>query len=103
DVTGVIVKTPLADSIGVARAVVPGLDTVVIVGDPWDRVVVFSSWVDEIATAASGLKVIEIIGEKMSDVRKRVAELPERSAIIYSSIYSDGEGTFLLPRTAVGL
>jgi signal transduction histidine kinase len=103
DVTGVIVKTPLADSIKVARAVVPDLDTVVIVGDPWDRVVVFGSWMDEIATATAGLKVIEIIGEKMSDVRKRVAELPERSAIIYSSIYSDGEGTFLLPRTAVGL
>jgi signal transduction histidine kinase len=103
DVTGVIVKTPLADSIRVARAVVPELDTVAIVGDPWDRVVVFGSWVDEIATATAGLNVIEIIGEKMSDVRKRVAELPERSAIIYSSIYSDGEGTFLLPLTAVGL
>src|SRR6202008_1453705 len=49
------------------------------------------------------LKVIAIVGEKMSDIRKQVAELPKRSAIIYSSIYSDGEGTFLLPRTAVGL
>lgn len=103
DATGVIVKTPLADSIRVARAVVPDLDTVAIVGDPWDRVVVFRSWVDEIATAAAGLKVIPIVGEKMSDIRKGVAELPERSAIIYSSIYSDGEGTFLLPRTALEL
>jgi signal transduction histidine kinase len=102
DVTGLIVKTPLSDSIRVARAVVPGLDTVVIVGDPWDRVAVFSSWVDEIATAAAGLKVITIIGEKMSEIRERVAALPERSAIIYSSIYSDGEGTFLLPRNAIG-
>ena len=103
DVTGVLVKTPLADSIKVARVVVPGLSTVAIVGDPWDRVVVFRSWVDEVATAAAGLKVIAIVGEKMSDIRKRVAELPERSAIIYSSIYSNGEGTFLLPRTALGL
>ena len=103
DVTGVIVKTPLADSITVARAVVPGLDTVAIVGDPWDQVVVFRSWADEIATAAAGLKLIAIVGEKMSDIRKRVADLPERSAIIYSSIYSNGEGTFLLPRTALGL
>jgi signal transduction histidine kinase len=103
DVTGMIAKTPLADSIKVARAVVPNLDTVFIVGDPWKKVVVFRSWADEIPTAAAGLKVIEIIGEKMSDIRKRVAELPERSAIIYASIYSDGEGSYLLPLTAVGL
>ena len=82
---------------------VPDLDTVFIVGDSWKKVVVFRSWADEIPTAAAGLKVIEIIGEKMSDIRKRVAELPERSAIIYSSIYSDGEGSYLLPLTAVGL
>jgi signal transduction histidine kinase len=103
DVTGVIAKTPLADSIKVARAVVPDLDTVVIVGDSWEKVVAFRSWADDIPTAAAGLKVIEIIGEKMSDIRKRVAELPERSAIIYSSIYSDGEGGYLLPLTAVRL
>jgi signal transduction histidine kinase len=103
DVTGVIAKTPLADSIKVARAVVPNLDTVVIVGDSWEKVVAFRSWADDIPTATAGLKVIEIIGEKMSDIRKRVAELPERSAIIYSSIYSDGEGDYLLPLTAVGL
>jgi len=103
DVTGVIAKTPLADSIKIARAVVPDLDTVVIVGDSWEKVVAFRSWADDIRTAAAGLKVVEIIGEKMSDIRKRVAELPERSAIIYSSIYSDGEGGYLLPLTAVGL
>jgi signal transduction histidine kinase len=103
DVTGVIAKTPLADSIKIARAVVPDLDTVVIVGDSWEKVVAFRSWADDIPTATAGLKVIEIIGEKMSDIRKRVAELPERSAIIYSSIYSDGEGGYLLPLTAVGL
>ena len=44
DVTGSILKTVLADSIGVARAVVPGLETVVFVGDHWDRQNVFGSW-----------------------------------------------------------
>jgi len=103
DATGVIVKTPLTDSIKVARAVVPDLDTVVIIGDQWERVAVFRSWVDEIPTATAGLRVVQVIGEKMADIRKLVAELPERSAIIYSSIYSDGEGGYLLPRIAVGL
>ena len=44
DVTGNILKTVLADSIGVARAVVPDLETIVFVGDRWDRQNVFGSW-----------------------------------------------------------
>src|SRR5262245_1336386 len=102
DVTGVIVQVPLADSIKVARTVMPDLDTVVLVGDAWDQLIVFRNWKDEIATATAGLRVIEIIGQKMTAIRKRVAELPERSAIIYSSIFSDGEGTFHLPFFALG-
>jgi signal transduction histidine kinase len=103
DVAGVIVQVPLADSIKVARTVMPQLDTIVLVGDAWDQLIVFRNWKDEIATATAGLQVIEIVGQKMIDIRKRVAELPERSAIIYSSIFSDGEGTFYLPFVALGL
>jgi signal transduction histidine kinase len=103
DVTGVIVKLPLADSIKAARIVVPDLDTIVLVGDPWDKLVVYRNWDVEIPAAAPGLRVIQIVGQKMSDIRKQVAELPERSAIIYSAVYSDGEGTFYPPATALGL
>jgi signal transduction histidine kinase len=103
DVTGVIVQVPLADSIKVARTVMPDLDTIVLVGDTWDQLIVFRNWKGEIATATAGLQVIEIIGQKMTDIRKRVAELPERSVIIYSSIFSDGEGAFYLPFFALGL
>ena len=50
-----------------------------------------------------GLKVIDLVGQTMAEVRKRVAELPDRSAIIYSAMFSDGEGTYYPPATAVGL
>jgi len=33
NVTGVIVRLPLADSVKVAQTVVPGLDTIVLVGE----------------------------------------------------------------------
>ena len=91
DVTGSIQKMALADSIGVARAVVPDLETVVFVGDHWDRQNVFGSWGLEIPSATAGLKVIDLVGATMVEVRKRVEALPARSAIIYSAIYSDGE------------
>jgi signal transduction histidine kinase len=103
DVTGVIMRIPLAGAVRVARAVVPGLDTVVFVGDDWDRQVLFSHWDEEISVATSGLNVIDLVGQKMADIRKRVAELPDRSAIIYTAVFSDGEGTFYPPSTALGM
>jgi signal transduction histidine kinase len=103
DVTGGIVKLALADSIKAARAVVPDLDSVVFVGEPWDRQVVFRNWKQEIPAAAAGLKVIEIMGATMAETRKRVEALPGRSVIVYSAVYSDGEGTFYPPATALKL
>src|SRR2546430_6034551 len=84
----------LADSIRIARAVVPDLETVVFVGDDWDRQNIFGSWGLEIPKAAAGLNVIDLVGATMVEVRKRVEALPARSAIIYSAIYSDGEGAY---------
>ncbi len=103
DVTGGIVKLALADSIKAARAVVPDLDSVVFVGERWDRQVVFRNWKQEIPAAAAGLKVIEIMGATMAETRKRVEALPGRSVIVYSAVYSDGEGTFYPPATALKL
>jgi signal transduction histidine kinase len=103
DVTGTIVKLGLADSIAVARAVVPELKTIALVGDQWDRQVIFRSWKDELPTAAAGLNVVEIVGQTMREIRSRVAELPEDSVILYSAVYSDGEGTFYPPTTALGI
>ncbi|WP_245309782.1 sensor histidine kinase [Bradyrhizobium jicamae] len=103
EVTGLILENTLAGAVKTARAVVPDLDTVALVGDTWERQALFSHWSEEIPVATSGLNVIEIIGQKMSDIRKRVAELPERSAIIYTGVFSDGEGTFYPAATALGI
>jgi signal transduction histidine kinase len=103
DVTGVIVENSLAGAVKAARAVVPDLDSVAFVGDVWERQSLFRHWGDEIPAATSGLKVIDLVGLKMSDIRKRVAELPERSAIIYSGVFSDGEGTYYPAATALGI
>jgi signal transduction histidine kinase len=103
DVTGTISPSGLTDSIAVARAVVPELKTIALVSDQWDHQVVFRNWKDELPTAAAGLNVVEIVGQTMRQIRSRVAELPEDSVIIYSAVYSDGEGTFYAPATALGL
>jgi len=103
DVTGSIVKLSLVDSIAAARAVVPKLKTIAVVGDQWDQQVIFRNWKDELPTAAAGLNVVEIVGQTMQEIRRRVADLPEDSVILYSGVYSDGEGSFYPPATALGL
>jgi signal transduction histidine kinase len=103
NVTGVTIRNSLADAVNTARAVVPGLDTIVLVGDSWERQVLFRHWGDEIPTATSGLRMIDLVGQEMSEILKRVAELPERSAIVYSGIFSDGAGTYYPAATAMRL
>ena len=92
DVAGNIVKSKLADAVKAARAVVPDLESIYIVGDPWDRQTVFSNWKEEVASVPDDLRVIELMGLKIDELRNRVSDLPEHSAIIYTSIHSDGEG-----------
>jgi signal transduction histidine kinase len=103
DVTGVVIRNSLTGAINAARAVVPRLDTIALVGDAWDQQVLFGHWNEELPAATTGLKVIDLVGQKMADIRKRIAELPDRSAIIYTAISSDGEGTFYPPATALAI
>ena len=81
----------------------PDLDTIVLVGDDWHKLVVYRNWEAEIPTAAAGLRVIQIVGKKMTEIREQVADLPARSAIIYSAVFGDGEGTFYPPFVALGM
>jgi len=101
--TGSLVKVRLSDQLKAARAVVPDLNRVVLIGDAWASQIVFSSWKDEIASATTGLQVDEVIGSTMTEIRKRVAELEDRSAILYTAVYSDGEGAYYPPGVALGL
>lgn len=103
DVTGAFFESKLADAVKVARAVVPRLDSLVFVGGPWEHQANVGNWKNQIAAATQGLQVEEIVGLTMSETRKRVANLPKRSAIIYSAMYGDGEGAFYPPSTALAL
>lgn len=103
DVTGNIIDLRLADAIKAARAVVPDLASVYIVGDAWDSQAVYHNWKEEAASVPGDLHVVQLMGLAMADLRQRVSQLPERSAIIYTSIHSDGAGVFFRSAPAVSL
>ena len=102
-VTGSIMKLRLADAITSARAVVPDLKTIAFVGDDWASQTVYGHWKEEIPAATVGLEIVDLTDTPMRELRKRVATLPDHSAIVYTSIYSDGEGTFFPPVDALTL
>jgi signal transduction histidine kinase len=103
DVTGYVVSLKLADAVKAARAVVPDLKSIVLVGGPWERQVVFGNWKDEIPVAAAGLDVVDLAGLPMNETRERVAALSTDSAIIYSATYMDRDGAFYPPFMALSL
>jgi signal transduction histidine kinase len=101
NVTGGIVSLKFEDAVSVARAVVPDLRTVVIVGAEWERQVIFRNWKEQAAAAIPGLDITEIVGRPMPDVIQQVAALPDHSAIIYTGLYSDGKGNYYPPSDAL--
>jgi signal transduction histidine kinase len=102
-VTGGTVRLHLADEVAVARAVVRGLNSIVLVGDDWDRQTIFRHWKDEIQAATAGLQVSTLIGLPIEELKRRVSVLPDKSAIICSAIYSDGEGGSYSPDVLLGV
>jgi len=94
DVTGHVVDLKFADSVSVARAVVPDLKRIFLVGEAWERQYVFRGWKQEIAAGHAGIDVTELVGLTMNETRRRVADLPADSVIVFSAMRSDGEGTY---------
>jgi signal transduction histidine kinase len=101
DVTGRTTRLWLQDMVSAARAVVPDLTRVAVVGDRLETQTVFTHFEDALPAIASQLQVIDLTGLPMVELRKRVAALPDRSAILYTAIYSDGAGTYFPPSTAL--
>jgi signal transduction histidine kinase len=98
DVTGTTFRLKLSDMVAAARAVVPNLNQIAVVGDPLNTLVPYRNMHDEIpAVTATGLQILDLTGRPMRDVRTGVANLPVRTAILYPGMYTDGEGTYLTP------
>ncbi|WP_050404188.1 sensor histidine kinase [Bradyrhizobium embrapense] len=101
DVTGSILSLKFKDAVTAARAVVPKLNTVVVVGADWEQQVLFHNWKDQVAAGIPGLDIVEIVGRPMPDVIEQLAALPDHSAIIYTGLYSDGKGNYYPPSDAL--
>ncbi|MBR0818984.1 sensor histidine kinase [Bradyrhizobium liaoningense] len=101
DTTAVFARVKPTHLLTAARAIVPDLTRVVLVGDAWKNPLVYGHWKQDFAAAMPGLEVIDLSDAVLREVRKQVATLPARSAILTSAMYSDGEGTYYSPASAL--
>ena len=101
DVTGTIRQLIFRNAVTAAQVLVPNLKRIALVGDPWERQAVRKHYKDEIAALADQFEFIDLLGLAMTEIRKRVAVLPENTAIIHTAINVDGAGVAYIPRDAL--
>jgi len=93
--TGTATPMTLADMISAARIVVPDLKGFTIVGDRWEHQPYFRRFADELAVFPEGLDFIDVMGLSINEVKQRVANLPDHTAILYIGINFDPDATYV--------
>src|SRR5262249_31299791 len=83
DLTGTIYQLPFPNMVAAAEALVPNLKRIVLVGDPWDHQAFRRHYQEQIPAFAAQFEFIDLIGQPMTEIRKRVAVLPDDTAIVY--------------------
>ena len=78
--------------VNTARVLVPGFKRVALVGDPPGRDTYRLNYGPDIAALAAEVELIDLTGMAVTEVRKRVAVLPNDAVVFYTSIFVDGAG-----------
>ena len=102
-VTGTTINITFGEMVVAARALVPDLKRIAIVGDLLENLPAYRHFKEEIPTVAQGLDLIDLTGLAMEDLRRRVAVLPDQTAIIYTTINLDRAGVSYVPAEALSL
>ncbi len=102
-VTGTTINITLAEMVLAARALVPDLKRIALVGDLLDNLPAYRHFKEEIPLVTRDLDFLDLTGLAMADLRRRVAALPDHTAIIYTTINLDGAGVSYVPAEALSL
>jgi signal transduction histidine kinase len=100
DVTGTTYRMTLGNAVVAARALVPNLKRMVLVGTPFERDPWRRHFAQELASFTHELELIDLLGQPMDEVRRRVATLPDDAAIYYTVSYGAGNTRDVVPLLA---
>ncbi len=101
NVTGAAIRLSFSNSIAAAMALIPDLKTIVVIGDPFERQPFRRKYRDQLKDIPAGLTLIDLQGVTLDEVARRVSALTEDTAIVYTTVTSDGAGAPILPNEAL--
>ena len=97
NVTGATMQLTLQDMVKVARIVMPNLKAVALVGDPLERQTFYRHFAEEVPAVAAQLEIINLMDLPLAELAKRLAVLPDNTAVIYTGIYYTSDGVSYVP------
>jgi signal transduction histidine kinase len=101
NVTGQTIQPSLKSYVKVARALVPNLTQIALVGDPLERQTFRHEFAAELPSVASAVTIDNLLGLPLADVTRRVASLPANSVIAFTTLTADGTGAVHAPARAL--
>ena len=99
NVTGVTMQLTLQDVVRTANIVVPDLKRIAIVGDPLERQTFYRHFLDEIPTVAAQHEIINLMNFSISELKRRLGNLPDATAVVYTGIIVTTKGYPMFPRS----
>ena len=99
--TGLVRRQTLRDLVDVARALMPNLKRIALVGDRLERQNFRRHFQEEIPRLAAEVEIIDLTGLPMAELRKRVATLPEDTVIYFTTLTFDGDRPAYVSRDAL--
>jgi signal transduction histidine kinase len=100
-VTGLVRRQTLRGSVNLARALMPGLKRIALVGDVPGAQNIRAGFTGEIPALAAELEIIDLRGLRMAELRQRVATLPDDTVIYFTTLTYDGGRPAFVSRDAL--
>jgi signal transduction histidine kinase len=89
--TGITIKRTIGHALVTAKALVPGLKRIAVVGDPLEEQTYRRHYTNDLLAIDKAVELIDLTGLPMDELRTRVATLPQDAAIFYT-MFSIGSG-----------
>jgi signal transduction histidine kinase len=103
NVTGMTLQGRTRDVLITARALVPGLRRIAVVGDPLEEQPYRRHHKKELQSIDKGVELVDLTGLPMNELLWRVATLPDDAAIFYTSLSGGPNGANYEPNDALAL
>src|SRR5689334_2971788 len=103
NVTGTTIHRTARHVLITAKALVPGLKRIAVVGDPFEEQTYRRHYKNELPTIDKEVEFIDLTGLPMDELRKRVATLPKDAAIFFTTLIVGSRGARYDPNEALAL